>query len=160
MPMGSCWIWTSGKKIFQNCYNIPSQRIYNSCNYWFFKKFNYCHPTKLILRLKSTLNDKQRHFFSNFKKLPPVLVCVACRLGLHFFSKKNEAKKTASSKLAHSKFSKSVVYVIWNCVREFWLCSNSAGCYNEPLFLIFYSVDSNILFYFIFNFLRLYFVSV
>jgi hypothetical protein len=32
--------------------------------------------------------------------------------GLHFFSKKNEAKKTTPSKLTHSKFSKSVVYVI------------------------------------------------
>ena len=87
-----------------------------------------------------------------------------CRLpaGLHFSgwpdpSKKNESERRPSKKnitatadrhqtriecRTNSKFSKSVVYVIWNCVREFWLCSNSAGCYNEPLFLIFYSDDS------------------
>ena len=41
------------------------------------------------------------------------------RRGLHFFSKKNEAKKTAPSKLTHSKFSKSIVYKIGFIVIEF-----------------------------------------
>ena len=35
------------------------------------------------------------------------ILCVACQRGLHFFLKKNEAKKTTPSKLTHSKFFKN-----------------------------------------------------
>ena len=105
------------------------------------------------------------------------ILCVGCRLGTSrpssvdstYFSgwpnpsKKNESERRPAKKNStatvdrqqtriecrtNSKFSKSVVYVIWNWVREFWspgcrTSSNSAGCYNEQLFPIFYSDDSN-----------------
>jgi hypothetical protein len=60
------------------------------------------------------------------------LLCVGCRLGLHFFSKKNEAKKTSwqrpTVQQTHALKILLISSLIWSIFeKEFRLRSNSAG---------------------------------